>query len=134
MLFAILAFHLWAGARAAPVTVDVQSTASSDIDTDSGRTTLDIIWSCLATILSCAWVSIHPNVPPPGSHRYAATANRIIMLMIVLFAPEFVVMVAYGEWASARKLVKEHSNVPGHSESTFLRPNQNLKRTDASMS
>ncbi len=28
------------------------------------RTLVGIIWSCILTVIICAWTSVHPNVPP----------------------------------------------------------------------
>ncbi|KAJ7840847.1 hypothetical protein B0H14DRAFT_3695283 [Mycena olivaceomarginata] len=28
-----------------------------------------VVWSCLATIFACTWVSVHPNVPPPNQSQ-----------------------------------------------------------------
>jgi hypothetical protein len=30
---------------------------------DTGRGTMDIIWSCLVTIFACSWTVIHPDLP-----------------------------------------------------------------------
>lgn len=67
------------------------------------RATLEVIWSCLATTISCTWVAIHPNIPfvdhPDRGLGLRMTTNRVLyrlflMLQALLF-PEVIVTWAY---------------------------------------
>ena len=44
------------------------------------RTMWDSLWSCLATIFACSWVSVHPNIPGPmnvyGEISYVVSSSR----------------------------------------------------------
>ncbi|KAJ6479505.1 hypothetical protein C8R47DRAFT_1137081 [Mycena vitilis] len=44
---------------------EIRNLSDSCNDINSCRTLYSIIWSSLATIFACVWVSVHPNVPPP---------------------------------------------------------------------
>ncbi len=66
-------------------------------------TLLGIVWSCLAMIFACTWLSVHPNVP--GRH---ITAGRLIscaiehmkIMVTAILAPEAIVA-----WAAVQFIV-----------------------------
>ncbi|KAK7024768.1 hypothetical protein R3P38DRAFT_3316487 [Favolaschia claudopus] len=66
----------------------------------TGRTLVDLIWGCLATIFACAWISVHPNF-------IAYFQRRLKMMLITIIAPEIVVGFAARQFFAARKLSKE---------------------------
>jgi hypothetical protein len=65
-------------------------------------TSVDIIRACLATSFICAWVAIHPNVPPRGEGRIRTLWRRFKLILCTLLVPEFLLLWAYRQWAAAR--------------------------------
>ncbi|KXN85201.1 hypothetical protein AN958_11624 [Leucoagaricus sp. SymC.cos] len=54
-----------------------------------------IIWSCLATIFACTWVSMHPNVPDPRWSGFRRLWERIILMFYAVIGPEFIAVWAF---------------------------------------
>ncbi|KAF8803226.1 hypothetical protein BYT27DRAFT_7195811, partial [Phlegmacium glaucopus] len=79
------------------------------------RSTLDIFWSCYATLFACAWVAIHPNIPPNGC-KYRERAK---CLFVSLFSPELMVAWAIAQWYSARRILRELDSVDSESKWTL---------------
>lgn len=104
-MLSVFAFSLLAsnGARALaiPAVEAVQSTCNN---LHHCRTIWNIIWSCIATISACTWVTIHPNVPAPNDTKFAMFWRRVKVVLIALVAPEFIVMWAIRQWIVAREL------------------------------
>lgn len=76
------------------------------------RATLQVIWSCLATTISCTWVAIHPNIPffdhPDRGLGLRMTTNRVLcrlflMLQALLF-PEVIVTWAYRQYLASGEM------------------------------
>ncbi|KAJ7587103.1 hypothetical protein C8J56DRAFT_91584 [Mycena floridula] len=80
-------------------------------DTGDNRMLFDIIFGCLATIFACTWVSVHPNVPPPGQGVLERTLRRLLMMLFAVVAPEIVVYFAARQFMFARQFVKEFNTI-----------------------
>ncbi|KAF9062185.1 hypothetical protein BDP27DRAFT_1233942, partial [Rhodocollybia butyracea] len=78
-------------------------TADICSDIDNCRTTLQIFWSCIAVLVACTWVSTHPNIPRMKEKRWRGMAERIILIIIILIAPEMMVFWACQDWYSAKR-------------------------------
>ena len=79
--------------------------AENCTDIDTCRTVYDIVWSALAIIFSCVWVSMHPNVPvQPNEPQWKYKLRQVELMMLALVAPELVVARAYAELINAREL------------------------------
>ncbi len=63
------------------------------------RTLFNIAWSCVSTIIICAWVSVHPNVPPSGQWR--GLWRRLEMMFWTIIAPELILAWAVRQWYAA---------------------------------
>ncbi|KAF9457845.1 hypothetical protein BDZ94DRAFT_1174788, partial [Collybia nuda] len=72
------------------------------------RTLAGIIWSCIATLVACTWVSVHPNVPGPGQGTVGLVLHRFKLMLLAIVAPEIIVLWALRQRMVARKLSKEH--------------------------
>ncbi|KAJ7364189.1 hypothetical protein DFH08DRAFT_949798 [Mycena albidolilacea] len=112
MLLLYLFVHLLrskAGSTA-PVSNSPESRALTDAcdDINNCRKLFDIVWSCLATIFTCTWVSVHPNVPPPRQSRLALLWRRLKMMLIAVFAPQLIVAFAARQFVVAWNLSKEY--------------------------
>ncbi|KDR79433.1 hypothetical protein GALMADRAFT_1240123 [Galerina marginata CBS 339.88] len=69
------------------------------------RSIWDILWSCLATIFACTWVSIHPNIPPPNEKWWMGPLRRLELMIWAILAPELMILWAMRQWLGARRLV-----------------------------
>ena len=70
------------------------------------RSIWDILWSCLATIFACSWVSVHPNIPGPNESRWRIFLRRLELMFWAVVGPELVIAWAFRQWSSARRLEK----------------------------
>ena len=83
------------------------------------RTIWNIVWSCLATIFSCTWVAIHPNVPCPRKRDangwierciwnplLSFVEHRLPLFICALLVPEYVLAWAIRQFLSARFIAK----------------------------
>ena len=114
LLLALVYLFDWLGfqTHASPLTnllAESSNNTTSVLDTPSclcptiGRSTSDILWSCLATIFACSWVSIHPNIPGPNESRWR---NRLDLMFWTVFGPELIINWAFRQWLGARNLEK----------------------------
>ena len=70
------------------------------------RTLWDILWSCLATIIACSWVSVHPNIPGPNESSWRIFLRRLELMFWAVVAPEMIITWAFQQWLGARHLGK----------------------------
>ena len=83
------------------------------------RTIWNIVWSCLATIFSCTWVAVHPNVPCPKKRkangwieRYiwnpllSFVEHRLPLFICALLVPEYVLAWDIRQFLKARKIAE----------------------------
>ncbi|KAF5347159.1 hypothetical protein D9758_011042 [Tetrapyrgos nigripes] len=80
-------------------------------DSDDKRSIQDIVWSCLATIFACTWVSIHPNIPPLSEGHIKRFFRRVGITALALIAPELIVIWALRQWKSSRQIAREHADL-----------------------
>ena len=70
------------------------------------RTIWGILWSCLATIFACSWVSIHPNIPAPNESSWRIFLRRLELMFWAVVSPEMIITWALRQWSGARHLEK----------------------------
>ena len=70
------------------------------------RSIWDVLWSCLATIFACSWVSVHPNIPAPNEPSWRVFLRRLELMFWAVVGPEMVIAWAFRQWISARHLEK----------------------------
>lgn len=68
--------------------------------------TWDIFSSCLLTTVLCCWTSVCPNILALSDGRWVRFRDKLGLACIGLLGPEFLFMLALGEWTSARRSVK----------------------------
>ncbi|KAK0229377.1 hypothetical protein EDD85DRAFT_776737 [Armillaria nabsnona] len=71
------------------------------------RTLLSIVWSCLATIFACTWLSVHPNVPGRNITTNGAIScaiERVKIMATAILAPEVILAWAAEQFTVAWKL------------------------------
>ncbi|KAJ7202162.1 hypothetical protein GGX14DRAFT_399731 [Mycena pura] len=94
---------------AAPVALPLSPRSSVDFCDDINyRRLFDIVWSCLATIFACTWMSVHPNVPPPDQSWLALFWRRLRMMLIGIIAPEVMMGFAARQFWVAGILSKKY--------------------------
>ncbi|KAI9771735.1 MAG: hypothetical protein M1839_002749 [Geoglossum umbratile] len=76
------------------------------------RGTLDIIWSCVSTLIICLWTMLHLNVPASCDKSWAMFWRKARWMLLGLLAPELPMVFACGQWASAQRSVAQMGN-PG---------------------
>jgi len=78
----------------------------SEFDT---RSIYNILWSCLSTLFTCTWITVHPNIPAPGdSQRWAVIRRRLAIMGYFLLTPEFVIMWAARQYFDACYLTEKY--------------------------
>ncbi|KAK0440701.1 uncharacterized protein EV420DRAFT_1315853 [Desarmillaria tabescens] len=73
------------------------------VSSEDRRTVSNIVWSCLATIFTCTWLAIHPNVPGRNTTTKGAIScsiERARLMIIAILAPEIIV-----GWAAEQFMV-----------------------------
>ncbi|KAG2008114.1 hypothetical protein CC2G_013577 [Coprinopsis cinerea AmutBmut pab1-1] len=68
------------------------------------RSVADVIVTCLVTIFSCTWVSVHPNVRGYNSTTWERFLQRAEAMLWGIVAPELIVTWAIKQWDSARDI------------------------------
>ncbi len=96
------------------------------------RTLLSIVWSCLATIFACTWLSVHPNIPGRNITTrgpISCTIEHVKIMVTAILAPEVIVAWAAQQFIVAWEVCySEHfmtlrgyaTYVGGQQEQTFL--------------
>jgi hypothetical protein len=99
------------------------------------RGTLDIVWTCVATLLLCTWTVLHLNVPIETTYNGPAqsicrtmylTARKLWWMFITLMGPEIILGKALFDFLSARRTNAEilqyahEDDVPWTLTHTFL--------------
>jgi len=70
---------------------------------NSGRGTLDLIWSCLVTIVLCTWKVQRLQVFAWTSYRTTVFRKKAFWFTITLLCPEYVAWIAFEQWERARR-------------------------------
>ena len=70
-----------------------------------GRGTIDIIWSCMFTIILCTWTVLCVNIGAPSDGRWRKFLQKAWLAFMCGLGPEFLVLLVIGQWASARESV-----------------------------
>lgn len=71
-----------------------------------GRGTWNILSTCILTIILCCWTSVSPNLPAKSDGTFRKWRYKFDLACIALLGSEFLLMLALGQWSSARRSVK----------------------------
>ena len=134
-MFLLLALYYLApvkGVKSLSTSVTDDPTSATCGDTSDCRSMWEIIWGCLATIVACTWVAIHPNVPALNDTSLRIALRRTGLVLISLIAPELVVVWALRQWLVAHRLSREYKgNVDSHWQiENYLLIFQHIQTTD----
>ncbi|TDL16670.1 hypothetical protein BD410DRAFT_731070 [Rickenella mellea] len=93
------------GVSASSSTANITTTIPSTCDdVNTCRTLTSLVWSCLATITTCTWLAIHPNVPDRDDPNWLKFLRKFKILIFALIAPEMMVLWAMRQRINARKI------------------------------
>ncbi|KIM77491.1 hypothetical protein PILCRDRAFT_11937 [Piloderma croceum F 1598] len=109
MSLLIILVHCYFNARRAqalPIPT-IERPPSCD-DLHNCRTIWSLIWSCMATILLCIWVAVHPNIPGPDERWTKVTLQRVGIALIALVAPELIILWAIRQWLNAHEIGRKY--------------------------
>ncbi|KAF9549692.1 hypothetical protein CPC08DRAFT_675016 [Agrocybe pediades] len=74
----------------------------ADLTPPCPRQRIQIIWTCVATILAASWVSVHPNIPDAKESTIKKTLRRIELMIWAILTPELIIFWAMRQWRGAR--------------------------------
>ena len=83
------------------------------------RGTIDIILACFSTIFISLWVMLHLNVPASDEGIWTGFFRKVRWLLIGALAPEILLLLSGGQWASARRSSIEMQAM-GHKQWTMV--------------
>ncbi|KAF9555618.1 hypothetical protein CPC08DRAFT_820979 [Agrocybe pediades] len=75
------------------------------------RQRIQIIWTCVATILAASWVSVHPNIPNAKESWIKKILLRIELMLWAILTPELIIFWAMRQWHGARRMEKLFSEL-----------------------
>ncbi|KAJ5383003.1 hypothetical protein N7517_000914 [Penicillium concentricum] len=71
-----------------------------------GRGTWGILSTCVLTIILCCWTSVFPNLPAQSDGAFKKWRYKFDLACIAILGSEFLLILALGQWSSARCSVK----------------------------
>lgn len=77
---------------------------------DPTRSATSIRWSCLATIFTCTWVAIHPNISDPRESQWSQFRRHFETMIWAMIAPELVTLWALRQRWAASKIAKQYND------------------------
>jgi hypothetical protein len=77
--------------------------AASLVNSPNVRGTIDIVWSCLITLVACVYTALHLNIPQ-GQGTWAMLETKARWVLLALLAPEIVLYTATNQFFEAREL------------------------------
>ena len=113
LLILVYVFHGFQS-HAAPLTNLLEESSSNATSTvlstcicpADQRSLFDILWSCLATLFACSWVSVHPNIPGTDESWWRIYLRRLELMFWAVLAPELIISWAFRQWLGARNFKK----------------------------
>lgn len=75
------------------------------------RGTLDIIWSCVAVLVTALWTVLHLNIPGENDTLRHLLARKFRWGLVSVLAPDFLTLVAASQWDAAKKSVAKMSEL-----------------------
>ncbi|TEB25687.1 hypothetical protein FA13DRAFT_1601763, partial [Coprinellus micaceus] len=71
------------------------------------RSTIEIVWSCLAIIFASTWICVHPNVAGYKTTLWQRLWKRVKLFLFAIFAPELLAVFAFFQWRGSRRLHRD---------------------------
>lgn len=76
-----------------------------------GRGTMDIIWSCVATMGLCSWSIICINMPGKRESRWVVLWRKVALTALGIMCPEIQLSMGASQWVGARRCVKDFASL-----------------------
>ncbi|KAK3384871.1 hypothetical protein B0H63DRAFT_394668 [Podospora didyma] len=83
------------------------------------RGTLDILYGCVVVLIAAVWTVVHLNVPAKGDSSLRTTLRKIRWGLVAIMAPDFLTLIAGGQWDGATKSVKQMKELTDTDEWTL---------------
>jgi hypothetical protein len=80
------------------------ATDTSSVFNTRYRSTIEIVWSCLAIIFASTWICVHPNVAGYNTTMWQRVRNRLMLFALAIFAPELLALSSFFQWKGCREL------------------------------
>lgn len=71
------------------------------------RGTFGILSTCVITLTLCVWSSVHLNLPGNHTDSWGKFGRRLVWLMTGLLAPEYLILTAWSQRRTAKRIKKE---------------------------
>ena len=82
------------------------ATDASPVFNTRYRSTIEILWGCMAIIFASTWICVHPNVAGYNTTKWQKLKKRVILFALAVFAPELLAVFAFFQWKGCRELHK----------------------------
>ena len=79
--------------------------------TSNVRSTSDLLWTCVLTLVICVFTVIHINVPQPNETAFLYLRRKVKWAIFAVLAPELVLFTALQQWRTARALKCELNSI-----------------------
>ncbi|CAM6123449.1 unnamed protein product [Calypogeia fissa] len=76
------------------------------VSAPNSRGTLQLLWSCVFTLITCTWTVQHVDIPRPEDEK-KPIGDKVWMTLVTLLAPEYLVGKAFEDLVRARESVKK---------------------------
>ena len=83
------------------------ATDASPVFNTRYRSTIEILWSCLAIIFASTWICAHPNVAGYNTTMWQRLWKRLKLFALAIFAPELLAVFAFFQWKGCRELHRD---------------------------
>ena len=97
---------------------------------DSRRSTLDLIETCILTLILCSWTAIHLDIPTQNRKRGWA-ADRLLCAIFAIFVPEYYLGIAFEELWESRLICLELKKLESASAEQGVSPPESPNDTVA---
>lgn len=77
--------------------------AASWVDSPTIRGSMDILWTCIVTLVACVYTALHLNIPAKKG-PYAGFIDKLRWVFVAIVAPETVLVLAANQFFEARGL------------------------------
>ncbi|KAK5703066.1 hypothetical protein LTR97_004012 [Elasticomyces elasticus] len=84
-------------------TCTLPETVTNYVSSPNTRGLLEIIWTSLATVITCTYTVLHLNVPENGASDWQLTYHNTMWAIITIIAPEIVLCKAIMDWSKGYK-------------------------------
>lgn len=105
-----------------------QLKAAPWVNSPTVRGSVEILWTCLVTLVACVYTVLHLNIPSKTG-RWPRLFDKLRWVVIAIFLPEIVVGLAAEQLVEARKLKKklqEQLRANFDNTTVSFRPSQSL--------